>query len=67
LTISSDNNAVELKDIELLNSVGATVYRGKADGNTGFTINVSGFAAGHYILRANTSKGYINRIVEVVH
>jgi len=67
LTISSDNNAVELKDIELLNSVGATVYRGKADGNTGFTINVSGFAAGHYILRANTSKGYIIRIVEIVH
>jgi len=56
-----------LKDIEILNSVGAVVYKGSANGTANFTVNVSGFAAGHYILRANTSKGYINRIVQVIH
>lgn len=67
MTVSADNNNIALKEIELINSVGATVYKGTANGSTTATINVSGFAAGHYILRANTSKGYINRIVEVIH
>jgi len=67
LTISADNNSIELKDMEILNSVGAVVYRGSANGTANFTVNVSGFATGHYILRANTSRGYINRIVQVIH
>ncbi|MGN6568419.1 MAG: PKD domain-containing protein, partial [Flavipsychrobacter sp.] len=67
MTVSADNNNIALKDIEIINSMGATVYKGTANGSATTTINVSSFAAGHYILRLNTSKGLINRIVEIVH
>ncbi|MBS1689176.1 MAG: T9SS type A sorting domain-containing protein, partial [Bacteroidetes bacterium] len=67
VTISSANNAVELKNIEILNSVGQVIYSQAANSNSDFTVNVAGFTAGHYILRAATSKGYINRIIQVIH
>jgi len=67
VTISSANNGIELKSIEILNSTGQVIYSRTANSATDFTVNVNGFAAGHYIIRANTSKGYINRIIQVIH
>jgi len=66
VTITTDNNAVELKEIQVINTVGVEVFKANVTGKAA-EIKVSQFPAGHYILRANTSKGYINRIFEVIH
>lgn len=66
VTLTTDNNAVDLKEIQVINTIGVQVFKANVTGNIA-EIKVSQFPAGHYILRANTSKGYINRIFEVIH
>jgi len=66
VTVSAENNGVELKEIQVINTVGAEVYK-TTQKAAKININVAGLPAGHYILKINTSKGYINRIFEVVH
>jgi len=66
ITISADNN-VEFKDIVILNSVGAVVYKENADAYKTKNIDISTLPAGAYIMKVNTSDGYFNKLFEVIH
>lgn len=64
-TVSIDGNA-SFKDIVLLNSVGQVVYKTEAELNTkSHTIDVSKFASGHYMLRANTTNGVVSKVLNI--
>ncbi|MBA3829539.1 MAG: T9SS type A sorting domain-containing protein [Taibaiella sp.] len=65
ITISGDKS-IEIKDVIVVNSVGATVYKGSVNSKTG-VIDVSSFPSGSYILRATTSLGIVNKLFEVLH
>ncbi|HXS36130.1 MAG TPA: T9SS type A sorting domain-containing protein [Flavipsychrobacter sp.] len=66
ITISADNN-VEFKDIVILNSVGAVVYRENSAAFKTKNIDISTLPSGAYIMKVNTSNGYFNRLFEVIH
>jgi hypothetical protein len=55
-----------LKELEVLNSVGSVVYRVSVSGTTTQSIDVSGLANGHYMLRATTEGGVISRQFDVL-
>ncbi|HXS36133.1 MAG TPA: T9SS type A sorting domain-containing protein [Flavipsychrobacter sp.] len=66
ITISANNN-VEFKDLIIMNSVGAVVYRGTSNAYETQNIDVSNLPSGMYILKVNTDNGNFNKLFEVVH
>ncbi len=61
VTLSLDGN-VFLKEVTVLNSVGAVVYRGQAGNNEkNITVDISAFAAGTYLMRAVTTDGTVTK------
>jgi hypothetical protein len=55
-----------LKEVEVLNSVGSVVYRGVVNGGDRHSIDVSGLANGHYMLRATTENGVVSKQFDVM-
>ncbi len=66
LSISGDDN-MEIKDISVMNSIGQVVLRTVSNKMKTETIDVNRLAPGNYILRANTSNGFYNKMFEVLH
>ena len=58
VTISVSGDA-HLQEVEVLNSVGSVVYRGAVSGSATHSVDVSGLANGHYMLRATTTTGAV--------
>ncbi|MBS1773220.1 MAG: hypothetical protein JST82_10180 [Bacteroidetes bacterium] len=50
-----------MQEITVMNAIGEIVYRGDAEKNKSFDINVSSFASGRYMIRANTTAGIITK------
>jgi len=65
ITVSADK--LELKDITILNTIGEVVFRATVSGTKAENIDISRLPAGHYILRANTSDGFYNKLFQVLH
>jgi len=57
---------VTITDITVLNGLGEVVYKEEAGNVKSRDINVSGFANGHYMIRANTSEGTVTKPFNVV-
>ncbi len=59
---------VYLKDVTILNSVGAVVYRNEVSGTATkqAVIDITPYASGQYIIRANTSEGPVNKALNIV-
>jgi parallel beta-helix repeat protein len=55
-----------LKEVEVLNSVGSVVYRGVVNGGDRHSVDVSGLANGHYMLRATTENGVVSKQFDVM-
>ncbi|MCB0700387.1 MAG: right-handed parallel beta-helix repeat-containing protein, partial [Chitinophagaceae bacterium] len=56
-----------LEEVEILNSVGAVIYKGQADkGQVAHEINVSSYANGHYLIRAKTDGGTISKGFDIL-
>ena len=55
-----------LQEVEVLNSVGSVVYRVSVAGAGSHSIDVSGLANGHYMLRATTDSGIASRQFDVI-
>ncbi|MCB0700468.1 MAG: T9SS type A sorting domain-containing protein, partial [Chitinophagaceae bacterium] len=56
-----------LEEVEILNSVGAVIYKGQADkGQAAHEINVSSYANGHYLIRAKTDGGTISKGFDIM-
>ncbi|MCB9063752.1 MAG: T9SS type A sorting domain-containing protein [Chitinophagales bacterium] len=56
-----------LEEVEILNSVGAVIYKGQADkGQVAHEINVSSYANGHYLIRAKTDGGTISKGFDIM-
>ena len=55
-----------LKEVEVLNSVGSVVYRGAVNGGDRHSVDVSGLANGHYMLRATTENGVVSKQFDVM-
>lgn len=58
-------NGTKLNEVLILNSVGAIVYKGKAEGGQ-FVIDVSTLTNGHYVLKIATSEGLVSRKLDII-
>jgi len=59
--------SVTVKEITILNSIGAVVSQtNNLDGKQQHTINVSQLPSGHYMLRATTTDGIVNRQFDII-
>lgn len=66
VTLSLDGN-VYLKDVTILNSVGAVIYRQQVDGNAKeVMIDMTPYASGQYIIRAGTSAGAVTKPLNII-
>jgi len=65
VTISGNDN-MEIKDVSVMNSIGQVVVRSVGNKTKTDNIDISRLAPGHYILRANTSDGFYNKLFEVL-
>ena len=56
-----------LEEVEILNSVGAVVYKSTTDqGKQSQSIDVSSYASGHYMIRATTDGGIVSKGFDIV-
>ncbi|WP_118974585.1 Ig-like domain-containing protein [Taibaiella koreensis] len=62
----SNKSAVKMQEVMVFNTLGALVYRHKADNDKQHQLSVSGMAAGVYSVRILTDKGFVIRKFEVL-
>jgi hypothetical protein len=65
VTLSVKGN-VSLTELTVLNSIGEVVYREGAGNVKSRDIDVSMFANGHYLIRANTTEGTITKPFNII-
>ena len=66
VTISVGDN-VAIQDVEIVNSIGQVVLKQGSNKTKTDNIDISRLPQGHYILRANTSEGFMNKLFEILH
>ncbi|WP_118952711.1 Ig-like domain-containing protein [Taibaiella helva] len=62
----SNKSAVKMQEVAVFNTLGALVYRHKADSDKQHRLSVSGMANGIYSVRILTDKGFVIRKFEVL-
>lgn len=66
ISINNKSDEVKMQDVMVFNTLGALVYRHKADNAKQHQFSVSNFASGMYSVRIVTDKGFIIRKFQVI-
>lgn len=66
VSIANGSTDMGMQDITVFNSLGAVVYRAKADSDRKHSFSVAGLSSGIYSVRIGTDKGTVIRKLEVL-
>ena len=64
--VTIDAGTVNMESVEILNSVGAVVYRASDMNTTKHSADISTLANGHYMMRATTESGTLTKQFDVL-